>query len=70
MIELVFTACALLNPNSCLTNKLVFVAENDLTPMQCMSKAQGEMAKWSEGHPGYRITKYGCYSSSRTTAKI
>lgn len=52
MLELVVTFCLLANPASCKERPLTYI-EKDVTPMQLMSRAQPEIAKWLEGKPQY-----------------
>ena len=56
MIELVMWTC--MGPN-CRDVSLVF---SDISLMQCQigMAAQGEVAKWKNEHPGWRVEKYHC----------
>jgi hypothetical protein len=38
----------------------LILSDRELTPMQCMIKAQTELANWSAKNPGWTITKYHC----------
>lgn len=59
MIEVIFVVCMIERPLQCRDVYLNFEAEN-VTPHQCMSYGQQEMAKWIMDHPGFRITKWRC----------
>lgn len=58
LIDLVLTVCLLSNPTSCRTEHLYF--ENRGTLSQCMIMAPPEIAKWSQGHPAVKITRWTC----------
>lgn len=59
-IELVFTACLIAAPETCRERNVVFA--DNATPMICLTNAQVELAKWSESHPGWRVTRWKCRS--------
>lgn len=56
IVLLVFTVC---NTDTCMDRELI-LSDRELTPMQCMIKAQTELANWSAKNPGWTITKYHC----------
>jgi hypothetical protein len=58
MIELVVTFCLIAEPVRCHDRTLVTVVEENVTPMQLMMRAQPEIAKWIETHPGYFTQKW------------
>jgi hypothetical protein len=64
MLELVLVACLHDEPNRCKDVTLVYMAES-MTPMQCMTGAQVEIAKWAEGHPRWFAKKWGCRPAGR-----
>jgi len=55
-----FVACLITAPNVCHDQEMQFAADHSLTPQQCMMNAMPELAKWSEEHPKYRITRFSC----------
>jgi len=57
MLELYVTFCLVANPSACKDRPLTYL-EGDMTPMQLMSRAQPEIAKWIETHPGYFAKKW------------
>lgn len=59
MIELIMTVCFISDISKCKDAHLQFAEEN-LTPYRCVMDAQIEMAKWIQGHPNWRIAKWGC----------
>lgn len=59
MLELVLVACLLEDPTRCKDVSLVYMADT-VTPMQCMTGAQIEIAKWGESHPKWFAKKWGC----------
>lgn len=59
MIELAMTVCLLSEPVRCKPVHLTFEAES-VTPQQCISYGQVEMAKWTEDHPNWRVAKFSC----------
>ncbi len=59
MIELLVTVCLINTPGECKDVHLSYTADS-VTPHQCMMFGQAELAKWSEGHPKWRIEKWKC----------
>lgn len=59
MLELIMSVCLISDPSKCKDVHLQFTEES-LTPYACVMKGQPEMAKWNEGNPNWRITKWGC----------
>lgn len=57
MLELVVIFCLAAKPDVCKERPLSYV-ETDVTPMQLMMRAQPEIAKWIEEHPGYFAKKW------------
>jgi hypothetical protein len=57
MIELYMVTC-LIQGSECKAVHLTYSDER-ITPMQLMSTAQQEIAKWMGEHPGWRIARYG-----------
>jgi hypothetical protein len=39
---------------------LIPLAENNLTPQQCMMMGEQTMVEWTEQNPGWRIVKWRC----------
>ncbi|SFK00923.1 hypothetical protein [Celeribacter neptunius] len=58
MIELLFVACLSTSPDACEERSLLFT---DITPMTCMMGAQPELAKWTEQHPAYTVSRWSCH---------
>lgn len=58
MLELVVIFCLIETPDVCKERPLSYF-EDAVTPMQLMSRAQPEIAKWIEGHPGYFAKRWG-----------
>lgn len=59
MIEIAAAACLIGYANQCRDVVLTFAAEN-VTPTSCMTYSQIELAKWTVGHPNWRITRFTC----------
>ena len=59
MIEIAAAACLITAPERCRDVTLTFEAES-VTPFQCMTYGQGELAKWINDHPAWRIAKWSC----------
>jgi hypothetical protein len=55
MIEVVALVCSMQAPLRCKDLHLSFAAES-VTPQQCMLYGQTELAKWTNEHPGWRIS--------------
>jgi hypothetical protein len=66
MIELVLSVCLVSNPQSCREEGLIYSAEN-LAPMQCIVRAQPQMAKWVGEHPGWTVTRWTCRPAGKYT---
>jgi len=64
MIEIVVSVCLVQEPGQCKDVTLNFMAEN-VTPRECMFVGQTEIAKWTEGHPGWSIQKWTCAPAGR-----
>ncbi|MEL6475683.1 MAG: hypothetical protein AAFR17_00025 [Pseudomonadota bacterium] len=58
MITLVFVTCLIASPIDCKKRELPIYEE--MSPMACLIGAQGELARWREGHPGWRIVEWRC----------
>lgn len=58
MITLVFVTCMVASPIDCRKRELPIY--EDISSMACMMGAQGELARWRDGHPGWRITEWKC----------
>lgn len=59
MLEILVVACLINSPEKCKDVSLSFSGDS-VTPMQCLMQAQPEIAKWTEGHPNWKITRYTC----------
>ncbi len=64
VIELLLAVCLIDNPATCKDVSLVYSAEA-LTPMQCVLRAQPEIAKWIAEHPGWRTQRFTCRPAGR-----
>ena len=44
-----------------IAGKLFFHSKADnVTPVSCMMYGQPELAKWTEGHPNWRVRRFTC----------
>jgi hypothetical protein len=59
MIEIAAAVCLISAPVRCRDISLTF-EEAAITPYSCMMYGQGELAKWTEEHPNWRIAKWSC----------
>ena len=57
MIELVFIACMLADPEACRERTLQFV---DVTQMQCAMGAQPMLAQWTYENPKWKVIRWSC----------
>jgi hypothetical protein len=64
MIELLLGVCLTANPTTCKNVSLVYSAES-LTPMQCVMRAQPEIAKWIGTHPGWALKRWTCRTAGK-----
>lgn len=65
MIELLLSVCLIDEPRRCKEVNLTYTADA-VTPHQCMMFGQAEIAKWSAGHPKWRIEKWKCQKPGMT----
>lgn len=63
MMELVFVACMIAQPQACEEKTLSFLAQGGGT-MACLMEAPPTLASWSVEHPGYRIGAWRCQDSA------
>ena len=68
MIEIVVAVCMIDEPERCKDVRLTYMAES-VTVQQCMTLGQSEIAKWSEGHPNWRVARWSC-GTARHMAKV
>lgn len=59
MIEIVFLVCAIHMPTECKDVRLNFIADR-VSQRQCMLYGQHEIAKWTLGHPKWRVARWRC----------
>ena len=57
MIEIAAAVCMISSAQHCRDIVLSFEAD-DVTPVSCMMQGQIELAKWTEGHPNWRISAF------------
>ena len=68
MIELAFTVCLLASPERCDERRLTFA--ETISTRVCMTQGQAELARWSEAHPKWRITRWKCRAVRHITLDI
>lgn len=59
MIEIAAAVCLISTPVRCKEISLVF-EDAAINSFSCMMYGQGELAKWTEEHAGWRIAKWSC----------
>jgi len=64
VIELLVAVCLVSNPATCKDVSLIYAAEA-LTPMQCVLRAEPEIAKWIGEHPGWQTKRFSCRTAGR-----
>jgi hypothetical protein len=57
MIELLFVACLVSEPDKCQNKALQF---SDISPMQCMMGAQPQLAQWTNQNPKWHVKNWKC----------
>lgn len=67
MIELIFTACLAVSPDTCRERSLLF---SDVSLGICMTQSQPVLAKWASDHPGWQIEKWACRPHQPGQARI
>ena len=67
MLEIAFVACAIVTNaqgvNECKNYSLTYMEEASVSPMLCAFRGQVEIAKWTEEHPNWRVTKWSCHTA-------
>ena len=63
MLEIVFIACLASAPAECYEERLTYF--ENLNPIACTIRAQGELAQWTNEHPNWRIARWGCRRADR-----
>lgn len=58
LYDLVLTVCLIAHPGDCRTERVNFTQGE--TAHSCMFLAPMEIARWSETHPGNRVTRWKC----------
>jgi hypothetical protein len=59
MIEIAAAVCLMSQPERCRDISLTF-EQAAITPYSCIMYGQGELAKWTNEHPEWRIAKWTC----------
>ena len=59
MIEIAAIVCLAGSPDKCRDVVLTFEAAN-ITPFSCMMFGQAELAKWTETHVNWRVSRFTC----------
>lgn len=60
MISLVFVVCLAAQPDACEERSLAYL--EPISPMECLMRAQPELAVWAEEHPVWRVRRWSCRS--------
>jgi hypothetical protein len=68
MIEIAAAVCLISSTDRCRDIVLTFEADN-VTPAACMMLGQTELAKWTVGHPNWRVSRFTCRQAG-TFAKL
>ncbi len=59
MFEIAAAVCMVGSAQNCREIVLSFEADN-VTPVNCIMYGQPELAKWTEGHPNWRVRRFTC----------
>lgn len=59
MMQLLMTVCLIASPDRCREER-VTIAEQTVTPMQCMSVSMPMIARWSGEHRNWRVVRWKC----------
>lgn len=66
MIEIALTVCSILHGAACHDERLTFADEGQMiTPYACMIGGLSEIAKWSEAHPNWTVSRWRCGEAGR-----
>jgi hypothetical protein len=57
MVELLFVACLVTDPDACRERSLLYT---DITPITCLMGAQPRLAEWVETHPNFAVKSWKC----------
>ena len=69
MIVLVMSVCLLAEANTCKDVHLTYSAQS-VTPMQCLMGGQAQIAKWTNGHPKWRVKRWKCAPATQIAKDI
>ena len=62
MIAIIISACLISDPSVCKDYKIPLMM--DVDSRLCLMHAPPHFGKWSNEHPGWRITKWRCGAAS------
>lgn len=70
MLELIFTACLVANPDQC-RSVTVTLSEDSANSVQCSMGLAGrdQLTEWISLHPDFRIARWSC-APTGTMAKL
>lgn len=61
MIELAFVVCMKTMMHLCEERSIPFMA--DISMMDCMIRAQSQLADWASTHPDMQVTRWSCQTA-------
>ncbi len=65
-VDLVLTVCLAANPDACRTEHIYIEQSGSI--VQCMLRAPGYIAQWTEDHPEFEVVRWKCIGPNRETA--
>lgn len=61
MFQITMTICSILHGATCKEAELLYVDEGQsMMPYACMIGGMIELAKWSEAHPNWTVSRWKC----------
>ncbi len=64
MIEIAAAVCLIADPKQCKEISLTYEPDT-ISVFACAMYGQAELAKWSEGHPEWRVSRWRCGEAGR-----
>lgn len=56
---IILSVCLLASPNACKQEELHTIAAGG-PPMACLVEGQGDVARWADTHPQWRVVSWKC----------
>ena len=64
MIEIAAAVCLFAEPSKCKDISLTYEPDT-ISTFGCLMYGQSELAKWTEAHPDWRVSRWSCGEAGR-----